>query len=178
MKSSPQLLVAVILTGAAAALVYTKQIKQEAVDQESLGINAAFREGKYQGKSDAEVGKAPHVTSGRWSADSDRGAFVSGYKSGYEEIEDSASGVEPASPTPAWIGFRDGIADGIQRRQHAQLFQSGKTEKYLRGDHGYSAGEGNQNQYQAAYRDAYSNGYQPGYYGDADFSSSTVTAPR
>jgi hypothetical protein len=46
------------------------------------------------------------------------------------------------------------------------------------GDHGYSAGEGNHDQYQAAYRDAYSNGYRHGYYGDADFSSSTVTAPR
>ncbi len=178
MKIIPQLLVAVVLTGAATAFVYTNQIRQEAVDQDSLIINAAFRDGMYQGKSDAQDGKSPHLTSGRWSTDSDRSAFVFGYKSGYEEVADYASGVEPASPTPAWIGFRDGIADGSKHRHEGQLFQGGKTEKYLRANRGYSASEGNRDEYKAAYRDAYANGYQHGYYGDADFISNRTIAQR
>jgi len=47
--------------------------------------NAAFRDGVYQGKLDAQHGSKPHIRSARWSAEPDRLAFVSGYKLGYQD---------------------------------------------------------------------------------------------
>ena len=47
--------------------------------------NAAFRDGLYQGKLDAQHGSKPHIRSARWSAEPDRLAFVSGYKLGYQD---------------------------------------------------------------------------------------------
>jgi hypothetical protein len=47
--------------------------------------NAAFRDGLYQGKLDAQHGNKPHIRSARWSADPDRLAFVSGYKLAYQD---------------------------------------------------------------------------------------------
>jgi hypothetical protein len=47
--------------------------------------NAAFRDGLYQGKLDAQYGSKPRIRSARWSAEPDRVAFVSGYKLGYQD---------------------------------------------------------------------------------------------
>ena len=49
--------------------------------------NAAFRDGLYQGKLDAQHGSKPHIRSVRWSAEPDRLAFVSGYKLGYQDSQ-------------------------------------------------------------------------------------------
>jgi hypothetical protein len=49
--------------------------------------NAAFRDGLYQGKLDAQHGSKPHIRSARWSAEPDRLAFVSGYRLGYQDSQ-------------------------------------------------------------------------------------------
>jgi hypothetical protein len=158
------LLVTIFLTGAAAAVVFTKEVTKVDVDTESLMVNAAYRDGLYQGKMDAQETQPPHLTSGRWNAEADRGSYIAGYRSGYEQVGDYATGQEPASPTPAWIGFQDGLKDGKLQRQHSQQFQGRKTANYLRADRGYSTSEGDREQYRAMYRDAYANGYQQGFY--------------
>jgi hypothetical protein len=165
-KTFPLLLVTILLTGAAAAVVFTKGETAVRADTESLMVNAAYRDGLYQGKMDAKENQPPHLTSGRWSADADRGSYIAGYRSGYEQIGDYATGQEPASPTPAWIGFQDGLKDGKLQRAHSEQFQGSKTANYLRADRGYSSSEGEPEQYQARYRDAYANGYQHGFYGN------------
>lgn len=171
MKTLPLLLVTILLTGAAAAVVLSREVKAVSADGESLMMNAAYRDGLYQGKMDAKENQSPHLTSGRWSADADRSSFIAGYRSGYEQISDYATGAEPDSPTPAWIGLQDGLSDGKQHRQHAQQFQGSKTVNYVRADRGYSANEGDRNEYNTTYRDAYSNGYQHGFYGNETASS-------
>lgn len=165
MKTLPLLLVTIVLTGVAAAVVFTKEVTALRVDTESLMVNAAYRDGLYQGKLDAKGNQLPHLTSGRWSADADRGSYIAGYRSGYEQVSDYATGQEPASPTPAWIGFQDGLKDGKLRREHSEQFQAGKIANHLRADRGYSTSEGDREQYKARYRDAYANGYQHGFYG-------------
>lgn len=45
--------------------------------------SAAYRDGLYLGKRDAEQGHAEHVTSGRWAQLGDRELFASGYRQAY-----------------------------------------------------------------------------------------------
>jgi hypothetical protein len=56
--------------------------------------DAAFRDGLFLGRQDAEHGRKPHLSTGRWSADSDRRLFVSAYLQAYGEMF-GASGNEP-----------------------------------------------------------------------------------
>lgn len=46
--------------------------------------NAAFRDGLYLGRFDAESGRLRHLCVGRWSADTDRAWFTAGYQAGYQ----------------------------------------------------------------------------------------------
>lgn len=46
---------------------------------------AAFRDGLYLGKLDAEQGRAEKIASGRWVQVRDRESFVSGYRQAYAE---------------------------------------------------------------------------------------------
>lgn len=165
MKTLPLLLVTIVLTGAAAAVVFTQEVVAVRGDSESRLVNAAFRDGLYQGQLDAKENQPPHLTSGRWSTDADRGSYIAGYRSGFEQVGDYATGQEPASPTSEWIGFQDGLNDGKRQREHSEQFQGSKTANYVRADRGYSTSEGDREQYKAAYRDAYANGYQHGFYG-------------
>jgi len=164
-KALSLLLVTIVLTGAAAAVVFTKDLSAVRIDTESLMVNAAYRDGLYQGKLDAKENQPPHLTSGRWSVEADRGSYIAGYRSGYEQIGDYATGQEPASPTSACIGFQDGLKDGRLQREHSDQFQASKNANYLRADRGYSTSEGDREQYKSTYRDAYANGYQHGFYG-------------
>ena len=49
-------------------------------------IDAAFRDGLYLGKLDAEQGRAAHVTSGRWARADDRVSFAVGYRRAFDEV--------------------------------------------------------------------------------------------
>lgn len=48
--------------------------------------NSAFRDGLFQGKLDAEQGRAKHVSASRWNSHADRASFRSGYEQGYGEV--------------------------------------------------------------------------------------------
>jgi len=45
--------------------------------------NAAFRDGLYLGRFDAESGRTRHLCVGRWSSDINRAWFTAGYQAGY-----------------------------------------------------------------------------------------------
>jgi hypothetical protein len=45
--------------------------------------NAAYRDGLYLGKRDAEQGRSEHISSGRWAQAQDRESFASGYRQAY-----------------------------------------------------------------------------------------------
>jgi hypothetical protein len=51
-------------------------------DQNNL---AAFRDGLYLGKLDAERGNALHIAAGRWGTNNNRAAFVQGYNQAYRD---------------------------------------------------------------------------------------------
>jgi hypothetical protein len=48
--------------------------------------NAAFRDGLHLGKFDAQSGRTPHLSVGRWSSEMDRAWFVAGYQAGYQQM--------------------------------------------------------------------------------------------
>jgi len=48
--------------------------------------NAAFRDGLYLGKFDAESGRTRHLCVGRWSSDVNRVWFTAGYQAGYQQV--------------------------------------------------------------------------------------------
>lgn len=49
--------------------------------------DAAYRDGLFLGKFDAQSGRVRRVCVGRWSAETDRAAFASGYKDGYARAD-------------------------------------------------------------------------------------------
>jgi hypothetical protein len=53
--------------------------------------DAAFSDGLYLGKLDAESGRKQHLSIGRWSAAKDRASFVAGYQQGYEQAQNAKS---------------------------------------------------------------------------------------
>lgn len=52
----------------------------------SSDSNAAFRDGLYLGKLDAQHSRESHLAVGRWAAASDQASFTKGYSTGYERI--------------------------------------------------------------------------------------------
>lgn len=57
-----------------------------AVEADATAI-AAYRDGLYLGKLDAERGQDAHVATARWSQESHRSAFTEGYNQGYQNGE-------------------------------------------------------------------------------------------
>jgi uncharacterized protein with FMN-binding domain len=49
----------------------------------TAGTDAAFRDGLYMGKHDADQGRLRHVATGRWSTSVDRSQYQTGYDAGY-----------------------------------------------------------------------------------------------
>jgi hypothetical protein len=128
--------------------------------------DAAFRDGLFLGRQDAEHRRKPHLSTGRWSADADRRLFVSGYSQAYGQMF-AASGEEPRTSQLAELrGYRDGIIDGLKQRWGSKRFQASASENYARADRGYSERMGDVSQYKQLYREAYCTGYQQGYYGE------------
>jgi hypothetical protein len=133
----------------------------------SIHNDAAFRDGVYLGKLDAETGRKPHLTSGRWSSSLDRASFIAGYQSTYLQRAkvDVAFAQLGAAHSAEAAGLQDGIADGTLHRQESKPFQLVKTEKYRRAS-SYADGD-TPDSYRQAYLDAYTTGYQQAYYGEA-----------
>jgi hypothetical protein len=130
--------------------------------------DAAFRDGLFLGRQDAEHGRKPHLSTGRWSADADRRLFVSAYLQAYGEMF-GASGNEPRTWQLAeQRGYRDGITDGVKQRRGSKRFKASASENYAIADRGYSERMGEVSRYKQLYREAYCTGYQQGYYGEEE----------
>jgi hypothetical protein len=127
-------------------------------------MDAAFRDGLFLGRLDAEQGRKPQLSTGRWSTDSDRRLFVSGYVQAYGEVFRAAEDEPHAWQLAEQRGYRDGITDGVKQRRGSNRFQASASENYARADRGFSSRMGELTQYKQLYREAYCTGYQRGYY--------------
>jgi len=128
--------------------------------------DAAFRDGLFIARLDAENGRRLHLMSGRWNTDADRRLFVAAYVEAYREMRgDAAAEQMEFSQLAGKRGYRDGLADGLQHRYQFRPFQPNATGNYRRANRGYSNGSGDLNQYKQAYREAYCNAYQLAFYG-------------
>ncbi|HYA23957.1 MAG TPA: hypothetical protein VEF05_07340 [Terriglobales bacterium] len=54
----------------------------------SQHTNAAYRDGLFLGRLDANQGRTAHLCVGRWSTASDRNSFAAGYEAGYARAEE------------------------------------------------------------------------------------------
>jgi hypothetical protein len=148
----------------AAGTVHRSQIVG---DQPDTRMDAAFRDGLFLGRRDADGGRRRHLSSGRWSGDADRRLFVSGYLQGYREMYGQAASEQFLSSLPdQHSGYRDGLADGLKDQQESLPFRASATENYKNADRLGSADKGDPNQLQQFYRAAYCDGYQQAYYSD------------
>lgn len=161
----------IVIAGAATAIFATGALHRSQVVAGNVNkqTDAAFRDGLFLARLDAEHGRKPHLTSGRWSTDADRRSFVSAYLQAYREMQGGAASEQlGSSPPAAQRGYRDGITDGLQQRYRFGSFRANATEKYQKADRGYSDSNGDLNEYKQAYREAYCNGYQQAYYSETE----------
>jgi hypothetical protein len=83
--SSYVLAIAVCL-GAAATFASNRQLSTGRIDGDfHQATEAAFRDGLYMGKLEAERGSS-RIPMGRWSREKDRSYFVAGYRQGHREL--------------------------------------------------------------------------------------------
>lgn len=138
-------------------------------------IEAAFRDGLFQARLDAQNGRKPYIVSGRWNSDRDRALFISAYQQAYREFS-KAHSAKLAELNPAELaGYRDGMLDGARHRGASQPFQVNKTDNYRNiGSRPLEANSDSEN-YKQDYRQAYSNGYQEGYYSQPGQEESKAT---
>jgi len=129
--------------------------------------SAAFRDGMYLGKLDAQSARKPHLTASRWTIASDRSAFLAGYESVYGKVGNAYATTDSSAEL---IGFHDGVSDGLQHRQASRQFQLDKTENFRRADRGLDDKAGNSEKYRQSYRQAYLNGYQQAFYSGQNLS--------
>jgi hypothetical protein len=83
----------IVIAGAAAAISATVALHRSHVVAGSVNkqTDAAFRDGLFLARLDAEHGRKPHLATGRWSTDADRRSFVSAYLQTYREMQGAAS---------------------------------------------------------------------------------------
>jgi hypothetical protein len=126
--------------------------------------DAAFRDGLFQARLDAQNGRKPHIASARWTTNGDRALFIAGYQQGYRQFAEAHLGrlMEPDAAELA--GHRDGMLDGARHRRASQPFQVSKTDNYHAAGPGDLELNSDPGRYKKDYRLAYSNGYQEGYY--------------
>jgi hypothetical protein len=161
----------IVITGAATAISATVALHRSHVVAGNVNkqTGAAFRDGLFLARLDAERGRKPHLTSGRWSTDADRRSFVSAYLQAYREMQVGAASEQlGSSQLAAQRGYRDGITDGLQQRYRFGSFRANATENYQNADRGYSNSNDDLNEYKQAYREAYCNGYQQAYYSETE----------
>ena len=172
MKRRSAYVLAIVIAGAVTA-IFATVVALHRSDVVAGNVNkqtdAAFRDGLFLARLDAEHGRKPHLTSGRWSTDADRRSFVSAYLQAYREMQVGAASEQlGSSQLAAQRGYRDGITDGLQQRYRFGSFRANATEKYQKADRGYSDSSGDLSEYKQAYREAYCNGYQQAYYSEAE----------
>lgn len=132
-------------------------------------LDAAFRDGAYVARLDAQSGRKPHLMSGRWSANGDRAMFIVGYEQSYQEAA-LAEGKSQQADAAEIAGYLDGMADGAADGAASRTFRSEKTANYLNARQDAAPGAAEAAKFQQEYRGAYANGYQQGYYANQNGS--------
>src|SRR5581483_2326025 len=117
----------------------------------AIAWTAPFRDGIYLANLDRQLGRSPHLRTGRWSADADRAAFVAGY-------EQVSRPFLPASG-PENDAFRRGVNDGAQARQAERPFAV-KARLTEASDDPHAANNSPSS--------SYVDGYQLGYYSQTE----------
>jgi hypothetical protein len=86
-KISAYISLVVIPFGAATVRLANKasHAKQVSTVDATQATDAAFRDGLYLGRLDAEGARKVAPSTGRWSDPKDRASFLAGYQKGYEE---------------------------------------------------------------------------------------------
>lgn len=164
-RFSVHLIIAAVLLAAVAVAAH---LGQNAANNSQAG-SGAFRDGVYQARLDAQLGRKAHLRSGRWSSDADRTSFVAGYEQEYNQL--FAASPHPSVSHPAdLVGFRDGISDASEDRRLARPFalRNGEVARISK------SRSGNNSEYAAHYAQAYANGYQHGYYASRETLESQV----
>ena len=148
----------------AASTVHRSQIVG---GQPDVRMDAAYRDGLFLSRRDADGGGRRHLSSGGWSGDAERRLFVSGYLQGCRGMYGQAASDGFLSSLPdQHSGYRDGIGDGRKDRQQSMPFRVSATENYKNAERLDSTEMGDPNQLQQFYRAAYCDGYQQAYYGE------------
>lgn len=157
------------ISGAAIAMFNTVALHRPIIRKSlETANNAAFRDGLFLGRLDAARGRKPHLTSGRWAADSDRRSFVAAYLQGYREARSADNSPQLTfAELVEQRGYDDGFADGVRQRLESGPFRAFGTDHYLRPDPTYFKPADNLEQYKQTYRDSYCTGYQQAYYATA-----------
>ena len=141
-----------VLCGTASLVLDTAADRMQDNDMNSAMItanNAAFRDGLYLGKLNAQRGREFHLVAARWSRDPDRRDFVAGYMRGYLQVrsaDQQRGAMSRIADNPA---FRDGMEDGARDRDNGQPRRT------------FTAASGQPSA-------AYGTGYQLAYYGPED----------
>ncbi len=132
-------------------------------------LDAAFRDGAYIAKLDAQSGRKPHLMSGRWNENADRAMFIVGYEQSYQESM-LAQGKSQRADAAEVAGYLDGMADGASDGASSHAFRSEKTSNYANARQDAAASAADAARFQEEYRGAYANGYQQGYYANQSAS--------
>src|SRR5437868_10052613 len=79
MKATSRWLFVLVVAVAAGMFVANGVRRADGLNGAKINADAAFRDGLFIGRLDAQSGRQPHLASGRWQSDSDRRSFVTGY---------------------------------------------------------------------------------------------------
>ena len=133
-------------------------------------VDAAFRDGAFVAKLDAQNGRKPRLLSGRWSSNADRAMFIVGYEQTYQELIASPDVKAPKADPAEIAGYLDGMADGATDGAASRAFRSDKTANYASARKDSAPSGVNVAKFQDDYRGAYGNGYQQGYFANQNAS--------
>jgi hypothetical protein len=133
-------------------------------------VDAAFRDGTYLAKLDAQNGRKPRLMSGRWNSNADRAMFIVGYEQTYQEAAGAGQGKSPKADAAEVAGYLDGMADGAADGASSHVFRSERTSNYLNARQESAPAGADAAKFREDYRVAYANGYQQGYYANQSAS--------
>src|SRR5258707_1250548 len=131
----------------------------------SSAMDAASRDGSYLARLDVENARKPRLASGRWSSNSDRARFITGYEEGYQQGVEARIADLPKADANEKAGYQQGLSDGATDQAASQPFRPDKAKLHYLNAAGraFRSGE-DEVKYRQEYRYAYLNGYQEGYY--------------
>ena len=98
MKRKSLFVLAVTLGIAGFVQISVRANVRERASHSARATDAAFRDGLFLAKLDAQNGRQPHIATGRWSTTADRASFTAGYQQGYREFSE-AHGGQSRKPT-------------------------------------------------------------------------------